>query len=64
VQQNVSSMDRLVKGNRHRVCDRRLDRVLPKGGLVDREDWRAVTQQLRTVTEDDVQTVLTELFDE
>ena len=64
MQQNVSSMDRLVKGNRQRVCDRMLDRVPPKVGLVDREDCRAVTQQLRTVTEDDVQTVLTVLFDE
>jgi hypothetical protein len=46
------------------VCDKILDRILPKVSQVDREDWRAVTQQLQTVTEDDVVEVISELFEE
>jgi len=45
------------------VCDKILNRVLPRVGQVDREDWRAVTEQLQSVTEDDVQAVLSDLFD-
>jgi hypothetical protein len=46
------------------VCDKILDRVLSQVGQVDREDWRAVTEQLQTVTEDDVEAILSALFDE
>jgi len=46
------------------VCDRLLDRVLPRVGQVNREDWRAITRQLQVVSEDDVQAVLSDLFDE
>jgi hypothetical protein len=46
------------------VCDKVLDRVLPRVGQVDREDWRAVTQQLQQVEENDIEAVLSELFDE
>ncbi|MGW8180761.1 MAG: hypothetical protein ACWGQW_18675, partial [bacterium] len=46
------------------VCDKILNRVLPRIGQVDREDWKAVTEQLQSVSEEDVQAVLSELFDE
>ena len=46
------------------VCDKVLDRALPRVGQVDREDWRAVTQQLQKINEDDVEAVLSELFRE
>ncbi len=46
------------------VCDKILDRVLPRVGQVDREDWRAITGELLQVNEDDVRAVLSELFDE
>jgi hypothetical protein len=45
------------------VSNRVLDHVLPRIGQVDREDWIAVTRQLQEVTDQDVESVLSEIFD-